>query len=153
MKVYLMQHGKPVPKEIDPDRPLSDKGKSDVKRMAEFLKGKINGISKAYHSGKTRAQQTAEIFISNLGISVDPVKREGLAPLDDVTDIANELKTSDENIFIAGHLPHLGKLVSLLISGDSEKGVVQFQQGGIVCCERQEQGWIIRWMLIHDILD
>ncbi len=152
MKVYLMQHGEPVPKDIDPERPLSDRGKSDVKRMAEFLKGKITDINRAYHSGKKRAEQTAQIFLSNLDIVTEPVKRGGLSPLDDVKDIADEIKSSDKSIFIAGHLPHLGKLVSLLISGDSEKDVVQFQQGGIVCCEKQEQGWVIRWMLVPDLV-
>ncbi len=38
MRLYLMQHGNPVMEEVDPERPLSDQGKSDVRKVAEFLK-------------------------------------------------------------------------------------------------------------------
>ena len=40
MRVYLMQHGKPIPKEENPERPLSVAGKKDVERMSEFLQMK-----------------------------------------------------------------------------------------------------------------
>ena len=37
MRVYLVQHGDAVPKEVDPDRPLSDTGRQDIERLAKFL--------------------------------------------------------------------------------------------------------------------
>ena len=37
MRIYLMQHGKPVSKEENPDKPLSAEGENDVERMANFF--------------------------------------------------------------------------------------------------------------------
>ncbi len=37
MKLYLVQHGKALSKEADPQRPLSEEGIREVKKMAEFI--------------------------------------------------------------------------------------------------------------------
>lgn len=37
MKLYLMQHGDALSRDIDPDRPLSDKGRRDVEQIGDFL--------------------------------------------------------------------------------------------------------------------
>jgi len=39
MTVYLVQHGRPVAKEVDPDRPLSPEGVAEVEKTARFLHG------------------------------------------------------------------------------------------------------------------
>jgi phosphohistidine phosphatase len=57
MKLYLVQHGDALPKDIDPDRPLSNVGHAEVGLLAELLAGHMN-ISRVLHSGKTRARQT-----------------------------------------------------------------------------------------------
>ena len=84
MRIYLMQHGKPVPKEEDPDRPLSDQGKGEVEKVSEFLWKSGVKVQEAFHSGKTRARQTAEIMVSQLNPDVKARERAGLSPLDDV---------------------------------------------------------------------
>ncbi len=50
MKLYLMQHGDAVAKDIDPDRPLSKTGLADVKLVAASLSQPIE-ISRIVHSG------------------------------------------------------------------------------------------------------
>jgi phosphohistidine phosphatase len=55
MNIYLMQHGNPVPKEKNPDKPLSDRGRDDVGKMASFLKKAGLQVEMVFHSGKTRA--------------------------------------------------------------------------------------------------
>ena len=37
MRIYLTQHGLAVPKDVDPDRPLNEQGREDVRRLAELL--------------------------------------------------------------------------------------------------------------------
>jgi len=37
MRIYLTQHGPAVPKDVDPDRPLNEQGREDVRRLADFL--------------------------------------------------------------------------------------------------------------------
>ena len=61
VRLYLAQHGEALPKEIDPNRPLSDKGHSSVKGLAALLGRARVEVAKVVHSGKTRAKQTAEL--------------------------------------------------------------------------------------------
>ena len=153
MRIYLMQHGKPVSKEEDPERHLSDEGKDDVERMAEFLQRSGIRIEDVLHSGKTRARQTAEIMVSRLNPGLEPQERPGLSPLDDVKQIAGQIKEAKKDLLIAGHLPHLTRLASLLITGSESVPVVSFQQGGVVCLEKGEEGqWSVTWMVIPELI-
>jgi phosphohistidine phosphatase len=154
MNIYLMQHGKPVSKEENPDRPLSNQGKKDVEKVASFLMKTGVRVDAVFHSGKTRARETAEIMISKLTPGKDPVKKNGLAPLDDVKEIAEEIGQSQKELMIVGHLPHLARLTALLITGNDSKPVVKFQQGGIACLRHddEEKAWAIAWMLVPEIV-
>ncbi len=153
MKLYLVQHGKPVSKEEDPERPLSYQGADDIKRVAEFLEKYGMEIEEVLHSGKMRARQTAEIMISRLNPRADLIEREGLAPMDDVKDIARHLKERERDLMLVGHLPHLAKLASLLILGSETPPVVTFQQGGVLCLSKDKTGkWTIAWMLVPEII-
>jgi len=154
MRIYLMQHGKPVAKEEDPERPLSQKGREEVSRIAEALKKSGMQVSQALHSGKKRAEQTAEIMLSKLNPGGKLVLNESISPLDDPKKIASELSSISEDTLVVGHLPHLAKLVSLLVTGDQERPVVRFQQGGIVCLETDEQKgqWAVAWMVVPQLL-
>ena len=154
MNTYLMQHGKPVPKEKNPDKPLSDSGKDDVGKMADFLKKAGIQVETAFHSGKTRARQTAEIISSKINPGKESQKRGGLSPLDDVKAIAEEIKQGQKDFMIVGHLPHLEKLVSFLTTGSDSSQVVSFQQGGLVGLRTngEEKNWAIAWMLVPEII-
>ena len=154
MNIYLMQHGKPVPKEKNPDKPLSDRGRDDVGKMAGFLKKAGIQVETVFHSGKTRARQTAEIISSKINPGKESQKREGLSPLDDVKAIVEGIKQVQKDFMIVGHLPHLEKLVSFLTTGSDSSQVVSFQQGGVVCLRTNEEelNWAIAWMLVPEIL-
>lgn len=152
-RIYLMRHGRPVSKKEDPDRPLSDQGRDDVERMAGFLeKGGVR-IEEFLHSGKTRARQTAEIMSSRLNPGTKPMEKRGLSPLDDVNEIAGQVNEKDRDLMIAGHLPHLAGLTSLLVAGSESVPVASFQPGGVVCLEKGEGSrWSIVWMLVPEII-
>jgi len=154
MNIYLMQHGKPVPKEKNPDKPLSDRGRNDMMKMAGFLKKARIQVETVFHSGKPRARQTAEIISSKINPGKESQKKEGLSPLDDVKAIAEEIKQREKDFMIVGHLPHLQKLVSFLTTGSDSRQVVSFQQGGVVCLRTndEELNWTIAWMLVPEIL-
>ena len=54
---------------------------------------------------------------------------------------------------VVGHLPHLSRLASLLLTGESEAEIVAFQMAGIVCLGRADRGsWSLRWMVIPQVL-
>ena len=152
MRVFLMQHGRPVSKEEDPDKPLSDQGRDDVNRMAVFLENCGVRVEEILHSGKTRARQTAEIMGSKLNPHKDTIQKNGLSPMDDVRGITDQINESEKDLMIVGHLPHLAKLTSRLVIGSESPPVVGFQQGGVLCLDNSGGAWIIAWMLVPEII-
>lgn len=94
MKIYLVQHGESLGKEIDPQQSLNQKGTIDIERLGHFLAKKKIGIFHLYHSGKRRAEQTAEILASNLAFSGEIKFHREMEPLDDVNPIALKSKSA-----------------------------------------------------------
>ncbi|MDY0041414.1 MAG: histidine phosphatase family protein, partial [Desulforhabdus sp.] len=88
MALYLVQHGKSLPKEKDPDKGLSPEGISEVQRIAGVAGGDGVKVAIIKHSGKKRARQTAEILADTLHAAGGLHATSGLDPLDDVTKIA-----------------------------------------------------------------
>ena len=152
MALYLVQHGISLSKEEDPERGLSEKGISAVKLIAEVAKGYKVQVASIKHSGKKRARQTAEIFEEYLSPAEGLAEMAGLKPLDDVTALAADLK-SDASLMLVGHLPFMERLTSLLTCGLPDKKVFSFQNGGIVCLDKneQEENWSIKWALMPNI--
>jgi phosphohistidine phosphatase len=152
MALFLVQHGKNLSKELDPEQGLSRKGVSDVERIADVARGYGVHVASISHSGKKRALQTAEIFSAALKPVGDVQEKVGLKPLDDVKTFAASLKSEDD-LMIVGHLPFMERLTSYLITGDIEKPVLRFQNGGIVCLDEgpEGKGWVIRWTLMPEI--
>lgn len=152
MALYLVQHGVSLPKEIDPDRPLSDAGKATVERIAQVAAGYNVSVSLIEHSGKTRARQTAEIMASLLNPDGGVVQSSGLDPNDDVTTVADRYADRD-NVMIVGHLPFMERLVSYLVTGQPDLTIFKFQNGGIVCLDKDPASgsWCIMWTLMPKI--
>jgi len=152
MSLYLVQHGKSLRKEADPEQGLSEEGASDVERIAGVAKSYGVLVSSIQHSGKKRARQTAQIFASALKPEKGLGERSGINPLDDVEAIASELR-SEENLMLVGHLPFLEKLTSHLVTGSAERRIFKFQNGGIVCLDKEPDApsWFIKWTLMPKI--
>lgn len=53
---------------------------------------------------------------------------------------------------LVGHLPHMSRLGSTLLSGISESNLIAFQMGGIVALTREENLWYLRYMIVPTIL-
>lgn len=148
MKLYLVQHGDALPKDIDPDRPLSDRGIADVQRMASFVGNHLDP-SRVLHSGKTRARQTAEILAG--GRTIEAI--DGIAPNDPVAAFAQRIAQWDDDLLVVGHLPFMARLAALLVAGSDEADIVTYQPGSIVCVESDEEDcWRIQWMVRPELL-
>ena len=153
MFLYLVQHGDAKKEEEDPARPLSDKGIEDVKKVASFMFRLKITVEEVLHSSKLRARQTAEIIADSLNITKGVSETEGLAPLNEPILWAEKLKTKTHSLMLVGHLPHLGKLSSFLLSGDKEKSIIAFKMGGVVCMKRDDSGtWTLQWMITPEII-
>jgi phosphohistidine phosphatase len=153
LRLWIVQHGEALAKDLDPSRPLSEKGRSDVERLASHLTGCGVDVERVVHSGKTRAQQTAEILAAALesGKRVEAVKN--LDPLDSPAIFAAELADAREDLLLAGHLPFVSRLVSLLVAASEEKTLVCFVPGTAACLERADDGtWSVVGLLRPELL-
>ena len=147
MKLYLVQHGKAMPSEQDPDRPLSKEGRQEVQRIAHLLMPLKLTVDRVWHSGKTRARQTAEMYAPVFAVGPEPAAREGLGPNDNVALLRDELAVATEDTMIVGHLPFLGKLACLLLTGYESGEVIAFHNAGVIYLERTtDNRWRIEWI-------
>jgi phosphohistidine phosphatase len=148
VKLYLVRHGEAVSRDVDPERPLSERGRSNVRSVATRLAQAGVRASIALHSGKRRARETAELLGPSIGLQEPLRQLPGLDPLDAVEPFASELDRWTADTMVVGHLPFMGRLVSRLVTGDEEASAVDFRAGTAVCLEREGAGrWSITWVI------
>lgn len=153
MRLYVVQHGQAVAKDVDPQRPLSERGRADVERMASFLGGAGIRVPRIMHSGKKRAEQTAALLAGAVGSGQPLEATSGIDPLDPTDGFTRTVSRWTEDTMVVGHLPFMGRLVSRLVVGDEAAATVGFQPGTIVCLERGEEGsWLLAWMVRPELL-
>jgi phosphohistidine phosphatase len=148
MRLYLVQHGDAVPERLDPERPLSAAGRQEVEAVARVLAGGGARVAHVVHSGKLRAQQTAELLATALAAGRVPEVIAGLSPNDPDEPMVRRIADWTSDVMLVGHLPFMGKLVARLVAGDEGKPVAAFVPGTVVCLERDEANrWTIVWMV------
>ncbi len=152
MDLYLVQHGEAKSETEDPERPLTERGAETVRQMAIWASQVGVRVAQIRHSGKRRAEQTAALLGERLNPSKGVVAVGGLKPNDDPHPVAEALQTEHEPLMLVGHLPFLSRLTGILVAGDPEGGVVRFQQAGIVCLQREEGKWSVRWLVPPELL-
>ena len=152
MALYLVQHGRSLPKDIDPDQGLAEKGVAETQRIADVAANYGVKVSLIKHSVKTRAHKTAEIFASALNPAGGVAEVGGLKPLDDVIEFAAAIDPA-ENSMLVGHLPFMERMTSYLVTGTTDKPVFKFQNSGIVCLNKDPDSgsWVIVWTLMPNI--
>jgi phosphohistidine phosphatase len=154
MNLYLVQHAEARPESEDPERRLSERGRTEIQKMARFAAEHLKiGVPCILNSGKARARETAEALAEALCPGRGVEATDGLDPMADPRVSARRVADSKEDAMLVGHLPHLSKLTSLLLCGDEDKAVVAFQMAGIVYLRRNEAGrWAVGWMVVPAIL-
>ena len=153
MKLYLVQHGDAVAKDVDPERPLSERGQQDVQAMAGFLSQAGIRARWVQHSGKRRAEQTAAMLAEAVLITGRPQAVPGIAPNDDVGVFADGIAGWTQDTLVVGHLPFMARLAALLLTGDAEGEPLCYRPGTVVCLERRAtSGWCLSWMLGPELL-
>lgn len=154
MRLLLVQHAEAFSKDQYPDRPLTEHGALQSMQVADFVKPLNLSVAAVWHSGKTRALQTAKIFCKAVHCPGDIEVRDGLNPNDDPAAIEKEIEQTGEDLMIVGHLPFLEKLAALLLTGAPQPAPVQFQKAGIVCLEKSEdRPWHLTWLIIPALLE
>jgi phosphohistidine phosphatase len=152
MRLYLVQHGDAVPEQSDPERPLSAAGRHDVEAVARLLASNAIRAERVAHSGKLRAQQTAELLVAALAPGIVLEAMAGLNPNNPIEPVARRVANMTSKVVLVGHLPFMGKLVARLVAGDEHKPVAAFVPGTVVCLEQGETSrWAITWMVRPEI--
>jgi phosphohistidine phosphatase len=153
MRLYLVQHGEALPKDQDPDRPLTERGEVDTRHVGRFLADHRITVESLYHSGKTRARQTAEILGECVCPGLLPEAMDGLAPNDPTAPVAEQAARWSRDTLLVGHLPFMGRLAAALTAGAEEPVTVGFQPGSAVCLEHDpDRGWQLAFMVRPDLL-
>jgi phosphohistidine phosphatase len=145
VKLFLVHHGAAVPPEVDARRPLSVDGLKAIERIAAEAAARGARPAVVWHSGKLRARQTAEAFWRACNALAEFSATRDLQPDDPPEWIGDRLRGDSRDILIAGHFPHLPRLLTLLLP--SAAG--QFPLHGVVALLTDTDGvtWSELWKL------
>jgi phosphohistidine phosphatase len=138
MHLYLVHHGVAVSADEDARRPLSPVGLAGVARVAAKAAGLGAKPDVVWHSGKLRAKQTAQEFWRACNALAEFSVSRDLQPDDPPQWIRDRLRGETRDIAIAGHFPHLPRLLALLTTG-GEAGV-DFPVNGMVALFSDDAG-------------
>ena len=153
MKLLLAQHGAAQSKQQNPQRPLSEEGIADVNRVANFMNEAGITVERVIHSGKLRAQQTAEIFAKALAAEASIEVNDSLNPNDDPEIFRNQIENSLQDTLVVGHLPFMSNFVSQLVLNNETSPVASYQPGSVVCLEKDDSDlWLLNWMIRPELL-
>jgi phosphohistidine phosphatase len=153
MRLYLVRHGQALPKEVDPERGLTEAGSKGAEKVAALLERQAIEVEAVWESGKKRATQTAEIMAGALTSKAGVVRMPGLAPMDPVDPILEKLSSLEGDYMLVGHMPFLSILASRLVLGTEDPDVVLFREATVVCLEKRSNAhWAVGWMVTPGML-
>ena len=130
--VLLIHHAEAVGPDIDPQRPLSRRGRTQAEWVAAHIKKSGVPIDVVWHSGKLRARQTAEALLLGCNPLADFRMVRGLRPEDSPDSIQGALAGEGESVALVSHMPLLPALLELLTRERTE-----FPLHGIVLLDRE----------------
>jgi len=144
--IYLVHHADAVGPDVDPQRPLSAAGRAHAEALARAVGGRGVKPVAIWHSGKLRARQTAEPFWRECNPMAEFMAIRGLQPDDPPAWTKDMLTGEQREIMIVGHMPHLSRLLTLLVTG-TDTSVLHYPLHGVVALEPAGENWIERWRL------
>lgn len=144
MKLYVLRHAEAAPQgsgASDEARQLTERGKA---RMAEAARG-LRRLGLEFDAILTspfaRALQTAAIVAAEYDNNPVPQSLPELATGVAAARVVAALAplARHAQVLIVGHEPQLSGVVSLLLTGSSERVNLQFKKGGCVALELPER--------------
>lgn len=142
--LYFVQHGLALPKEVDPNRPLSETGYEENYKVATYLKNHNIEIHKIFHSGKLRAMETATQFSEILGVHYVS-KINGMNPKDSPTILIEQI--TEDAVMYVGHLPNIDNIVASLLTHGGMHSLLHFQNSAVACVEIYENKVSLKWFI------
>jgi phosphohistidine phosphatase len=127
MELYLLRHGLAVETgtagfEEDATRPLTGKGRRQLRKIAGAIKKLDPDFDLILSSPLVRAKQTAEIVAGKLKLKKRLKLSNALVPGGEAAVLLRQLareKPAPKKVMLVGHEPDLTRLVSLLTCGSA----------------------------------
>lgn len=158
VQLYLLRHAHAGDPEgwdgPDGARPLSERGRDQAARLADFLAGVGFRAEAIVSSPKVRALETARPLARRLGLDViadDRLAGGGLEAEDVETILAD--RGDPARLVLVGHDPDFSALVALLTGSDTipmRKGALARLDSGRPVEPGQS---VLRWLVPPDLLD
>jgi phosphohistidine phosphatase len=136
----------------DAERPLSDKGRKQTKRLGDHLASIAFRAESIITSPKVRAAETAELVAERIeGTVTEDERLAGSLDLDVIEAILRDAGDPDEAMLV-GHDPDLSELLSVLCAAAG----VTMRKGALARIEIDRPlrpgGGTLRWLLPPDVL-
>jgi phosphohistidine phosphatase len=118
----------------DRDRPLTDKGRKVQRRVSRALGEQQLAATLVLTSPWTRALQTAEILVSELGLPHPPIPSAALAAPPELSRLADDIGEpgSDAIVALVGHSPWIEELAALLLTGQPTGLRLDYPKSGVM---------------------
>jgi len=145
MELYLLRHGLAVERgtpgfEDDAARPLTPKGRRQVRRMAAAMKKLERDFDLILSSPFLRAKQTAEIVAGELKLKKRLKISNALASGGSAAILLRQLerhRPAPGKVLLVGHEPDLSRLISLLVTGSLDLQM-DFKKAGLCKLETEK---------------
>lgn len=153
IRLHLVRHAHAVDLDDDAARPLSARGRDQVRRLGKFLRRtEAFQPEQIWHSPLVRAGETAALLARSLRLDVPLVVTRGLAPEDDPRPVARRLRSAKGCVAIIGHEPHLSALASLLLRGRAAPPAVAMKKCAVLTLEGAGRYWAVHWHVSPELL-
>lgn len=147
MKLYLVRHGKARKGGKDRLRPLTLGGIAEIEAVAALLKRLRLRMEAIWHSDRVRAVETAQILLGAVVMTGRMSRHADMGPDDSIRPVLRKIKKTRGDLMIVGHLPHLSKLASKLLTGSASREIVKFSTGSVAALTREiDGGWCLEWL-------
>lgn len=148
MHIYLIRHAHALDGNDDAVRPLSAKGRRQIRALASHLRcAGLLQTKEFWHSPLVRARDTARLLAEGLRVRAKFVETDGLEPEADPAPAAQRLAGLRRSVAVIGHEPHLSELATRLLGGRSGQPIIVMKKGAVLALERTGSLWAVSWLL------
>lgn len=153
MHLYLIRHAHALDGDNDAARPLSPKGRKQVRALGRLLReAEAFEAVEIWHSSLRRAGETAAALAARLKTKARLVEMGGLRPGDAGDSILRKLNELRRPVAVVGHEPHLSALASLLVVGKAAPSRFVLKKCAALRLDKVDGVWAVRWHISPELI-
>lgn len=158
MRAYITRHAEAAPRESEESpRLLTDKGRTDARRLGHFLKNEGIGKVRVIHNGRSWVRDNAEVLAEVLDRENGATLYLPPYPLNadaEIQPFISDLNAAADDIVAALPNDVAHRVATQLIAGRESPYAVSMGNGDAVCLERCDEGvWRIVWLVTTKLLE